>query len=543
MSLIDLKTKFKGLKHGKDRPGGGSSNQPYIVTKIPEGSSLIPNTPDSLGRGGLIAGKRAIEDVGRLSQMFVDFKSPSGLMFTPKMNILSRTSVKTEATEGVGYGMGLINQGVYSPTSTLLQAVSGFIGGHAELLGLNTKEWSLNKYEDVIKENIINYEKENDKNRLTNLYKVHFLNSPSQHPMVPSGGGETLLEYSGGSDSTLGIGTTIIKKVQVGQQFKKPQMVKDLGSNGVIRTLTPLQLGEKEHNKGIQEDFRTLIIQGISGSQPVENSSILSLSPSYISESFERRTNMGVLGKYNTKDGKKQVFNYGLHPSSSEALDKINAWGMYTGSQANGDLKDLIQFNIASLDNDSDESVYIHFRAFLDSFSDTFSSTHTSQTYVGRGEKFNNYVDFDRDINLSFKVVAQSKSELIPMYKKLNYLASNLAPDYSGGGFMRGNIVKLTVGGYLFEQPGIIRSLSYNINSDSTWEIGIDENGKEDESVKELPHIIEVTNFSFIPIHNFLVQKPKNFNKPDQRFISLNNQQGGKGNYNDEYKIQHLNKF
>jgi hypothetical protein len=42
--------------------------------------------------------------------------------------------------------------------------------------------------------------------------------------------------------------------------------------------------------------------------------------------------------------------------------------------------------------------------------------------------------------------LAQSKQELIPMYKKLNYLASQLTPDYSPSGYMRGPLVKLTVG-------------------------------------------------------------------------------------------------
>jgi hypothetical protein len=42
------------------------------------------------------------------------------------------------------------------------------------------------------------------------------------------------------------------------------------------------------------------------------------------------------------------------------------------------------------------------------------------------------------------------------MYKKLNYLASICAPNYSGNGYMAGNIVRLTIGGYLYQQPGII---------------------------------------------------------------------------------------
>jgi hypothetical protein len=110
---------------------------------------------------------------------------------------------------------------------------------------------------------------------------------------------------------------------------------------------------------------------------------------------------------------------------------------------------------------------------------------------------------------MSFTVFAQSKAELIPMYRKLNYLASTLTPDYTDAGFMRGNLVRLTFGGYLYEQPGFITSLTYSIPEESPWEIGIDENGQYDRSVKELPHMIKVTGLTFTPIHTFLPRKPK----------------------------------
>ena len=34
------------------------------------------------------------------------------------------------------------------------------------------------------------------------------------------------------------------------------------------------------------------------------------------------------------------------------------------------------------------------------------------------------------------------------MYQKLNYLASTLAPDYSDVGYMQGNLITLTMGGW-----------------------------------------------------------------------------------------------
>lgn len=55
MPLIDLKTDLKSLKFGNDRPQGGSSNQPYIQTPIPDDDKQgIPSTEDFLLRGGII---------------------------------------------------------------------------------------------------------------------------------------------------------------------------------------------------------------------------------------------------------------------------------------------------------------------------------------------------------------------------------------------------------------------------------------------------------------------------------------------------------
>ena len=54
------------------------------------------------------------------------------------------------------------------------------------------------------------------------------------------------------------------------------------------------------------------------------------------------------------------------------------------------------------------------------------------------------------------------------------------------------------MGGYLYDQPGIIKGLSYGIPQESPWEIAINENGEDDASVKQLPHMIKVTGFTFI---------------------------------------------
>ena len=97
------------------------------------------------------------------------------------------------------------------------------------------------------------------------------------------------------------------------------------------------------------------------------------------------------------------------------------------------------------------------------------------------------------------------------MYKKLNYLASSLAPSYSSAGFMQGNLVRLTVGSYLYNQLGIIQGITYDVPQESPWEIAINENGGSDESTREMPFMIKVTGFQFVPIQEFVPQRGSQF--------------------------------
>ena len=221
--------------------------------------------------------------------------------------------------------------------------------------------------------------------------------------------------------------------------------------------------------------------------------------------------------------------------SSKTGQDKINNLYLYKASNVASSTftNDLVKFRIATIDPDNPlEAVFTHFRAFINGMSDSFSSEWNSFRYMGRGENFYNYQGFSRSMRLNWTVMAQSKYELSTQYQKLNYLASTLAPNYSAAGFMRGNIHRLTIGGYVYEYPGIIESLDFTVPDDSPWEIGIDTDGEFDSDVKELPHRIEVA-MSFKPIDKFLpstvgsaydTSNPEGINGKGsikQRFISL----------------------
>jgi hypothetical protein len=853
MPLINLQTNLRSLRFGNDRPGGGSSNQPYIQKSIPapeDSPSNLFNTggKDILNRGGLLAPIKGVEDVSRLSQMFFDFKSPSGPLFTAKQNLLSRTSVKTEASKGAGYGGGGVNQGLYLPTSTILQAGAGFTGTHLNLLGLNPFDpvspdgggllpgIGLNSYFNIVK----NQDTEN--NRLVKLTE----NTDSVN----------ILEYGGGPGSILGIGKTKIPfadqrtgennplsvnnpeyfnkggvklhtpddinsylsntagsqqidtnnsinnellsnednqqlspftvnnkligevvpedEIKTYASISKPsdpnsylsnitgsqqidtnnsinneslsndgkspftvnnKLIGDVVPEGEIKTyasiprpsdpnsylsnttssqqidtnnsinnellsnndnqqLSPFTINNKligevvpegeiktyastprpsdlnsylsnitgssiidtnnpENNESLsnggksiftlnnkligevvpedeiktyasskntippQTTYATSLLQsrdassvtllynklietspnsfnsrlpldsynnafgfsvyqdkditkytplqrannsitllqdqiisipenpgklagspailnfrdnliGPSSNPAVNSSTIMSLAPDYTTKNIENRLSLGDPGK------SRNVLKYSV---DQPALDKINYRYFYTAASpdhrgiSNGN--DLVKFSIGILKNDgSGDSNYIHFRAFIEGFSDSYNATWSDVQYVGRGDKFYNYGGFTREISMGWTVYAQSKAELIPMYKKLNYLATSLAPDYSSGGFMRGSLAHLTVGGYLYNQLGIIKGLTYTIPDESTWEIGIDENGANDDTVKELAHMIKVSGFTFIPIQDKVPQKGRT------KFIQLSN--GGNTNWDKGLMLEEL---
>ena len=655
MGLVDLKTDLKSLRYGKDRIGGGSSGQPYIKTDIPESFSDVGRTggPDVILRGGTLTPVRAARDVSRLTQMFFDFKSIGGPLFIAKENLLSRTSV---ATDGKGKAL---NNGVYLPTSTLLQSAGNPLGLHLNKQGIDpfkgigqdgggifelfggTDAQGQPTYTDPLGQpSYIAITSNPDyKSKL-----LDFTDSKINTKTIST----ELLNYQGGPGSNLGIGKTIIPlskqrtglnnlnlnyspakvswstksafqdtgfgfnnslnitqnsnpfgsnfSLNTGQfivgtsgktdvqpfrsisptttdpeaqekinndQFLRlgasvkyasnPQLLtRDLNvfkeswfDNGKLK-LNPesftvsddiLQRQSSKNNPLVGEDFR------IKSDNPKTASFRLDYTGGD-AKNIEKRVNLGNPG---TKKTREQLANY--QKGTEEALDKINAYKLYKSEGVTSDItkNDLVKFRIGIIQNDNPaEKVYIHFRAFIDSMSDDYSADWSSDKLMGRGENFYRYNGFDRKISLGWTVAAQSKDELIPMYQKLNYLASSLAPDYSKSlGYMRGNLATLTVGGWFYEQPGIITGLNLQIPEDSPWEIALptksggNSNGGilSDRDVKEMPHRIVVSGFNFIPIHEFVPQIQKNnysksgkltgFGK--ERYISLNN------GYNNNY--------
>ena len=590
----------KSIPYGNDRPGGGNSGQPYIQTPINgESETSTLGNIDFLLRGGIQAPSRAVDDVARLTKYMFSKKSPSGLLFIAKQNLLSRVSPKTEASKGP------LNAGVYTPLSTLAQAGVGYLGSHLNKQGLSPFDGSplsINKYEDVVKTNndlkvnTIPVEKTTTvlipsplggvisttfpttteggfSNRLLNIWYNKYFNEVNP---------TNIDVYGGGPGSILGIGKTRIRfadqrtgrnnpelkefysngfsifKDSRTRTFNTKILLKGITSNPAYTSIGKLdtdlnigldvndilnftvsstesgslyetsKLNTKSLEKAKDQQSRTLLKEETAApnGQPTYLTSLNNKYPKpndAINNAYdiERRLALGDPGRVKG--------TYAKHiTEKTDVLDKINASPIYTRTSGSigrnsKDYNDLVSFRIGIIDPTSPSTTrYMNFRAYIDSFSDSYSATWKGQRYMGRAEEFYKYDGFGRDISLAFTVVAHSQGEMHGMYQKLNFLASSLAPTYTTSGYMAGNLAKLTFGDYIYEQPGFISSITYDIPEESSWEISLTPEGRiaNKDNPDELPFMIKVTGFKFTPIHTFRPEiQSKNLTNPN-RFIT-----------------------
>ena len=193
---------------------------------------------------------------------------------------------------------------------------------------------------------------------------------------------------------------------------------------------------------------------------------------------------------------------YGAY--NSQTIDKISAASIFKRQNFGtfeGTFKDYIKFRIAVVDTENplNDNVIL-FRALLDNVSDSFSGEWNSFKYNGRAEKFYTYGGFDRSIDFGFKIHTQTRWEQKPLWRKLNYLVAQTAPEYKNRR-MRGVFSRLTIGDWMNEIPGFFTSINLGWNTTYPWEIRLDDKGT-DKDLNEYPHILDVS-CTFQPVHNF----------------------------------------
>lgn len=572
MPLINFRTDLTSLRFGGDRPGGGSSNQPYMQFPIdneqaPSGIrgyyEINRTALDFPVRGGAItqlltAGSSIISatlDRERIQKFFKD--APRGTAFIEKQLGLQLTNPRIQVPNALTFaGPGLGNTflpvtNVYNPLNTLAQVQFQGTGAHFNRHGVGPTiyERPQQTYAYIVGAPQNNTEATNRLSILRALKLVGSTDFIVNRDIVGGTGIDPtlvdrlgispvqnqLFNYLGGPGSVYGIGFTRISRYtdtnisKISETRPDPKFTVE-GKPGVAYStiaLTYQQIASQgtDARTPIDQpirDFRNLLPAGT----PRSNYSDLNIANPF--------NGTGGLGIGNPGAARVRARYIDTSNNGQDSLNMLNllAKGVENPNQffynpyekdpwevAGNESKDIIKFAFECIDNDNlNFSTALIFRAFLEGqISDSNSAEYNTFKYLGRGETFRTYQGFDRTIGFTFKAFVQSRQEMLPMYTKINQLISQVYPDYSPNyNLMRGNVVKLTIGDYLYRVPGFLENVNVTIdNSNTPWEILLNQFGAEDD-VRQLPHMVTI-QCSFKPIMDIL---PRKVNK-ENPFVPL----------------------
>lgn len=562
MPLINFRTNLTSLKYGMDRPGGGDSGQPFKQFPIENADTpeafkrYYENNRTSLDfpvRGGaisqLLSGEFGVIsstiDRERIEEFFKS--APRGKAFIEKQKGLQLSNPRTQVPNTVFFLSGDVGNtflpvtNVYEPTNTLAQVqvmgTGAFFNRHG--LAPTIYESPKNTYAYLAGAPQNNTEVTN---RLAILKATKLLTS-------------TQFLAKGNSVAARGIDPLLIEKMGI-SQFQD-QIFNYPGGPGSVYGIGFTRIFRATNTKAtdlLTTDTKGFTIGGVNAPKGVSQPySAISLTYQQLAEQstrdgrsavapriqdFRAQTNNGnpviPFSDYGVRNiANRDVKNIGIgNPgapnarisytsTSADGEDRLNKLDAFTfnptkedpWSSAGSDSNDIIKFAFECIDNtDPSNSTALIFRAFLEGqISDTNQASYNEFKYLGRGETFRTYQGFDRTIGFSFKVFAQSRQEMRPLYYKLNALISQVYPDYSPTyGLMRGNVVRMTIGDYIYRVPGFLENVNVTIdNSNTPWEIVLNQYkdmGVEEDDVRQLPHMVTV-QCTFKPIFDILPRK------------------------------------
>lgn len=442
MALVNLRSNLKNLKFTDF-----SAKPPYVVKDI--------NNPPSLNSLSLQINKR-LDDVERFTKLFKDKPGAKYLLNEVALKQLEsrgKSDLLTRVLNSALYPIKLVG-------STLAQVAVNGTGTHF------IKAFNSYKYLDQEGNNVPLFG-DKIRTKIDQIYSTVKTNI----------------------DTNTLIRTTVNKGEFFPQSIQEVKQNQDIYSTEGKNVSAQNIQGVSQPGNQLSQDFRR-----------IKNNTYYF---DYTSGNVRKETkfNLGDQGKRSSKIDYTSPVEFNVRDS----INYLDPFDETTTTLDKQQLDDLINFKFKIITPDRPSGVSLVFRAFLDSFDDGFNADWNSFKYVGRGETFYTYGGFSRNLNLSFKVAAATRDEMSPLYKKMVYLASSTAPTYNNN-FMRGTLVKLTVGDYLSDVPGILNSVGYSWDNSYPWEISLSNEllGIED-NLQRLPHILNCT-VAFTPIHNFTPQ-------------------------------------
>lgn len=528
MPLIDLKTNLKSIKYGSDQPGGGWSGQPFIQFPIEDAAtpkSILDfysnnrSNPDYPIRGGGLKFNIGTQtftlssqiDKSRIKKFFES--KPRGTAFLTKQIGLNLSNPKIETGNSfqVVPGSNLIpglleNTRIYNNgVNTLTQVGLQGTGTHLPRAGIFPIDLASKYYKDIVgAQNINNESKTNRLLILRNLKLNTRSSSVAVDPNIVNKLGisfnrNILFQYLGGPGSAYGIGATTIRRSKDSDTSKAASQKNYIG---IVTTSDYVY--EFPIQSELSMTYDTIFNQNLN----LKNGD--GTKPKNIQD-YRKAESSNEIKKIKTRE---ETYNLTVR-GQADALSKLKSfkfdnenapWELTNGK----DTKDIIKFVFEAVSNDNPrDSWAIFFRAMLSGFTDNHQASINAFKYQGRGEDLYTYQGVSRAIAFSFKIGVQSRTELKPLYSKLNHLISQVYPDYSPQyNIMRAPIVRLTIGDYLYRVAGMLENVNITVDDNAPWEI----NYENSPDIKQLPQVINV-QCSFKSIQDFV---PRRINDDNQ---------------------------
>jgi hypothetical protein len=133
----------------------------------------------------------------------------------------------------------------------------------------------------------------------------------------------------------------------------------------------------------------------------------------------------------------------------------------------------------------------VQFRCTVTDFTETFTPSWESHKFIGNPFPFYTYDSVERTCTFSFKVFSLNLVEHMNVWKKLDFLGKLTMPQGFKGaaGAVVPPIIKFTLGDLYVAKPAIVETLSFAINQDSPWEIGLNEKIANGTQMLPIPNV------------------------------------------------------
>ena len=477
---------------------------------------------DGLVRGGIVTSlDRAVVDAVRLGKWMV---SVQGLLWGIKNLGLQQATANVESITGKR------KTKIWTPVNTLAATLGGFAGLHPNRHGITPFDLTKGTYSEVLDAKKAVHKDDLTltigpaSNRLVNKWNKEFQQLPTGE-VVDKGDKEKLLDklknaFSGGPNSLYGLGDfapnqstentipdeqpgelgrTYNQKKQYystnagpnpsgtkGAPFEPDNTELGLNANNLPGSFLNNEIRTEDgdpHNiekKGTDEqltirDYETIAYgkipkRGVNDGLIDFRSELTGGEKERANKANYKENRLEVKSGFNTpgKVGEDRT-DYTKDTTRFDAVQALRPVA------TKGELKkDLVKFYLQPISKKDSGDEFYQFRGTVNGITETFSPSWDSLKFSGRADQGYKYSSFERSVSFNFKMWATSRTEMKPMYEKLEALSTFTMPLYRGASAYQGILVKMTLGDLYVDKLTFIESLSYTFPDEAPWDVNLD---------------------------------------------------------------------